>query len=82
MTDIKPKGAAGVMAFIEAEIAAGRPFPSRVQVARHMGWKTTSGVQDALTRLVRWKRLAVTHREQHGRSWHYTYEILPTTEAR
>lgn len=40
-----------VLAFIEAEITAGRPFPSRSAIKYHMGWKHTSGVLETLNYL-------------------------------
>lgn len=39
---------AKVLAFLRAEEAAGRGFPSRQQIAAHMQWKGTSGVVDVL----------------------------------
>lgn len=39
---------AKVLAFLKAEDAAGRGFPSRQQIRDHMGWKNESGVVDVL----------------------------------
>lgn len=42
-----------LLRFIKAEIAAGRPFPSKRALAEHMGWKNQSSAADALWALVR-----------------------------
>lgn len=39
---------AKVLAFLHAEVAAGRRFPSREQIRDHMGWKNESSVIDVL----------------------------------
>lgn len=38
-----PPQRARVLAFIRAEIAAGRAFPTAQAIAAHMGWKTAAG---------------------------------------
>lgn len=42
---------AKVLAFLKAENAAGRGFPSRQQIRDHMGWKNDGGVVDVLQAL-------------------------------
>jgi hypothetical protein len=44
-------GLAAVLAFIEGEIAAERPFPTAAAIAAHMGWRVGSA-RDALQGLV------------------------------
>jgi hypothetical protein len=46
-----------VLAFIRAEIAAGRPFPTTAQIASHMYWKHPSSANDVMVRLVRKKHV-------------------------
>jgi len=46
-----------VLAFIEAEIKAGRAFPKRPAIRDHMGWKHSSSVSDVLWALVKDGRL-------------------------
>jgi len=41
-----------VLVFIQTEVAAGRSFPSRQQIAEHMGWKQITGVNDVFNVLV------------------------------
>lgn len=42
-----------ILAFIRAEIGAGKPFPTSRQIDMHMGYRST-GANDALIRLSRW----------------------------
>lgn len=37
-----PPQRAKVLAFIQAEIDADRPFPTPTAIAQHMGWKNTT----------------------------------------
>lgn len=46
-----------VLAFIKAEVEAGRPFPKYSAIRDHMGWKNSSSVPDALWALVKDGRL-------------------------
>lgn len=40
------------LAFIKAEIEAGRPFPSRHKIAKHMGWSCkNSNISECLHHL-------------------------------
>lgn len=57
------------LAFIRAEIDAGRPFPSRAAIARHMGWKNLSSAADALWALVRDGHLSAA---QSGRNFKWS----------
>lgn len=43
--------------FICAELADGRPFPSRKAMREHMGWKNESGVLDVLAALRRKRKI-------------------------
>lgn len=38
--------------FIDREIAAGRPFPTKAAMQRHMDWKNETSVRDCLMRLL------------------------------
>jgi hypothetical protein len=40
-----------VLRFIDAEIAAGRPFPSSAAIKAHMNWKNETSATDCLSRL-------------------------------
>lgn len=40
-----------VWLFILSETEAGRVFPSKPQIAAHMGWKNTTSVSDVLAQL-------------------------------
>lgn len=46
-----PKQQAKVIAFIDAEIGAGRPFPSAEKIANHMGWRNAQSAYDCMHRL-------------------------------
>ncbi len=46
-----PPRQAEALAFIEAEVDAGRPFPSVSAIAKFMGWKNDVSAYDCLTRL-------------------------------
>lgn len=56
-----------VLDFIKGEIAAGRPFPRPMQVARHMGWRNVSSASEALELLASRDRALVTHRDHMDR---------------
>lgn len=72
----KPRiGRAGVLAFIKAEIAAGRPMPTREQIAEHFGWSRQSAV-DALLALAAAGYLRTVDRRPSGRGWSYTFELV------
>ncbi len=47
-----PPRQAEALAFIEAEVDAGRPFPSVSVIAKFMGWKNDVSAHDCLMRLV------------------------------
>lgn len=59
-----------LLAFIKAQAEKGR-FPLRSEMARHMGWKNVSSVQDALWALVRDGHLRAI---QQGR--HFKFEVV------
>ncbi len=40
-----------VMAFIHAELDAGRPFPSMEQIAAHIGWRNSQSAREVLMSL-------------------------------
>lgn len=69
---------ARVLAFVRLEVRAGRPFPSYVDIARHMGWRSTTGVYDALHHLA-W--LGYLHRSRDPEH-HLVFELKEqTTES-
>lgn len=43
---------ARVLAFVQAELADGRPWPSTLAISRHMGWANYSTAHDALNGLM------------------------------
>lgn len=43
-----PPQRAKVLAFIQAELAAGLPFPSSASISAHMSWKHAGSVSHAL----------------------------------
>lgn len=45
------------MAFIKAEIDAGRQFPSQGAIAQHMGWRNATSAGDALFKLCSYDRV-------------------------
>lgn len=67
--------AAAVLQFIKKEIAAGRRFPTRAQIATHMGWRNQSSAEDALMRAAANGDLVVEHRARSGRGFRYTYAL-------
>ena len=40
-----------VFDFIESEIASGKKFPARGEIAAHMGWKNVGGASECLHQL-------------------------------
>lgn len=67
-----------VLAFIQAERAAGRPFPSKRQICDRMGWKDESSVNDVFSRLVRYgylKRHDAVRGAASGRP-RYTFSLV------
>jgi hypothetical protein len=83
MVDIRPlpRQMARVLAFIEAEVAAGRPFPSPSDIAAHMGWKNAVSGVDALRNLGARRRLIVT-RTAYGKGYRRTYRLPAQDEPR
>ena len=69
-----------LLAFLLAEAAAGRPFPSPEQMRRHMGWKSTTGVLDCLMRLKIRGLVHVKSRTPQGRSWRYEWAMAEEGE--
>ena len=47
-----PPQRAKVLAFIQAEITAGRPFPGPTAIAQHMGWSQVGSAKHCLTLLI------------------------------
>ncbi len=69
-----PPRQAEALAFIEAEVAAGRPSPSMSSIAKFMGWKNTISAHDCLTRLAGRGYLSYerrTSREDRRRFYHW-----------
>lgn len=57
-----PERQAQALAFIDAELSAGRSFPTAAHLARHMGWKNSHSAVDCLHRLRLRGYLKQTHR--------------------
>ncbi len=68
-------GKAGVLAFIHAEIAAGKPFPSQQCIAEHFGWRSYSA-GDALMALAAAGEIRVVSRRPSRRGFRYTFELV------
>ena len=61
-----------VLAFVRAEVDAGRPFPHPRAIAAHMGWKNARSALDTLERLARNGLVVakqVRNRMRRGRVW-------------
>lgn len=74
----RPQGIARrakLLAFIRAEVAAGRGFPGAAEMQRHVGWSDSTSVRDALHKMVRDGDLRVVTRKNVGRNWYYTYGL-------
>jgi len=63
---------ARVLAFIKAEIAAGRPFPSTRAIADHIGWARTESAANVLAALA---VDGLLRRRRHGLKFS-TYEVV------
>ncbi len=68
------KGLAKVLAFIESELAAGRPFPKAAAIGAHMGWRANLA-RDALTGLAAAGVLVGSPPAKLGGAW--TYRLAP-----
>ncbi len=75
MADVR-FGSLGALAFIKAEIAAGRSMPSGKDISEAMGWKNATSGNDVLMRLAANGQLVVVDREQRGRGWRYQYALV------
>ena len=73
------RGMMEVLSFIESEAEAGRGFPTNGMIQRHMEWKNTTSVNDALMRLKSHGHIVVLSRENSGKGWRYKY-ALPAKE--
>lgn len=73
MKKSKPLATDRVLAFIKAEIAAGRGFPAPSDITRHMGWSTSAGVNDTMIRLQLDGKIRLVERVKSGRGWRYHY---------
>ena len=68
-----------VFAFIKAELAAGRKFPTASAIDRHMAWR--SGGHDCLIRLINWGRIRVVDRRVINGQWRMVYELVEEKAA-
>lgn len=48
-----PPSRARVLEYVRAEVRAGRPFPTPLEIAKQMGWRNAQSARDALMGLVR-----------------------------
>jgi SOS-response transcriptional repressor LexA len=64
-----------LLAFLKAEVAAKGEFPTRYAIAKHMGWKGTTGVNDALMRLRQRGEIRVKSRAPSSTGWRYEWEL-------
>lgn len=61
-----------VLMFIHAEVDAGRGFPSRTQIADHMGWPTSSSnTYDALMTLAGAGYITRWHARYNRNRWEF-----------
>jgi hypothetical protein len=67
------------LAFIEAEIASGRKFPRRCDIARHLGWASDSPVSDLLANMSRHGLLDLVSVTQRSNGWIRAY--VPARDA-
>jgi hypothetical protein len=62
-----PKQRGRVLAFIQSEVAKGRPFPSKRAIRDHMGWSQMTSAADVLNSLVMDGWLRRIGRDEEGR---------------
>jgi hypothetical protein len=79
MTKPLPRQQQRVLDFISAEVGAGRKFPTKREIADHMGWKGESGSNDVLNALAYKGRL--DRRDTKGRGWEFSLPAVGETEA-
>jgi hypothetical protein len=65
-----------VYQFIAAHVGRTGRFPRTTDIAFHMGWKTTSGAQDCLLRLVIWGKIQRLERDKLDGKARFTYRLL------
>lgn len=56
-----------VLAFIKAEVAADRPFPSESAINAHMGWKSATAARDPIHALWNMGHLRLVSRDRRYR---------------
>lgn len=59
LTSKIPIQQSAVLEYVDAELAAGRSFPTIDQIADHMGWKQRHSARDCLRRMW-WRGLVLT----------------------
>lgn len=66
--------------FIQAEVAAGRPFPSTQAILDHMGWQQPQSVRDCLHTMAAFDK--VITRTWTGTGWLFTLGAPPEEKQR
>lgn len=76
MMDLSPQRAA-VLDFIRRRVRTGRGFPTRGEIARHMGWKNETSVYQVLQAL---HGLGHLRRFRSGKSFRFSLDAVVATD--
>lgn len=69
------------LAWIRAEINAGRPFPTRTQIAERVGWENSFSVSRCFKRLIKAGHVRRTGRQGLALVDHDSRQTIPITVA-